>query len=207
MHTRFLTMLFLGAAMLAACGGGGSSNPAPVTPPAPVVPATAAPPAAHPTTAPPVAPPTMAPPASQGNVPVSETVAGAAAFVDPASHHTLYFLDSDTATGGTCTGGCLSIWPPLAPTPGSVAGGGLTIITRSDGKGQQWAYQGHPLYMFSGDSGPDQANGDNFPQPPGHWHVARPAGVAVAPTMAPVAPTAAPVAPTAAPATPPPSGY
>lgn len=38
----------------------------------------------------------------------------------------------------------------------------------------QWAYQGHPLYTFTGDSGPDQANGDNFPDFGGHWHVARP---------------------------------
>jgi predicted lipoprotein with Yx(FWY)xxD motif len=94
--------------------------------------------------------------------------------VDPSSHKTLYFLDVDTATGGTCTGACLSIWPVFAPSAGAQNNGNMTIITRSDGTGKQWAYQGHPLYTFSGDNGPDQANGDNFPDFGGHWHVARP---------------------------------
>ncbi|HTJ26615.1 MAG TPA: hypothetical protein VMA36_10655 [Candidatus Limnocylindria bacterium] len=168
--------------MLAACGGGGTTS----TPARPAV----IPPVASAA----VTPAPVASAAAQGNVPVSETVAGSAAFVNPASHKTLYFLDSDTPTGGTCTSSaCLGLWPPMAPTPGSQAGGGFTIITRSDGKGQQWAYQSHPLYMFNGDNGPDQANGDNFPEPPsGHWHVARPAAAAA---PAPVAPTPAPATP------------
>jgi predicted lipoprotein with Yx(FWY)xxD motif len=109
-----------------------------------------------------------------GNLPRSETVAGSAAWVDPTSHKTLYFLDVDTATGGTCTGACLSIWPVFAPSANAQAQGNITIFNRSDGTGKQFAYQGHPLYTFSGDSGADQANGDNFPDFGGHWHVARP---------------------------------
>ncbi len=97
------------------------------------------------------------------------------AWVDPSTHHTLYFLDVDTATGGTCTGQCLTIWPVFAPSANAAANGNMTIITRSDGTGKQWAYQAHPLYTFTGDSGADQANGDNFPDFGGHWHVARPA--------------------------------
>lgn len=97
------------------------------------------------------------------------------AWVDPTSHKTLYFLDVDTATGGTCTGGCLSIWPVFTPSSGAQGSGNMSIITRSDGTGKQWAYQGHPLYTFTGDSGADEAHGDNFPDFGGHWHVARPA--------------------------------
>lgn len=145
---------FVAAAALAACGGGGGGGTvggggAPVNPPAP----TAAP---------------------VGNLPLQEAVAGSMAWVDPSTHHTLYFLDVDTATGGTCTGQCLSIWPVFAPSANAADNGNMTIITRSDGPGKQWAYQGHPLYTFSGDSGADQANGDNFPDFGGHWHVARP---------------------------------
>jgi predicted lipoprotein with Yx(FWY)xxD motif len=165
MRNTFVTLIFLAAATLAACGGGGSSvsgGGGGVTPPAPT-----------PTTQ----------PSAQGNLPASETVAGSAAWVDPSSHKTLYFLDVDTATGGTCTGQCLSIWPVFAPSANAVGNGNMTIITRSDGTGQQWAYQGHPLYTFSGDSGPDQANGDNFPDFGGHWHIARPSSTN--PTPAP----------------------
>lgn len=157
MSKKLAVLSFIFAAALAACGGGGSSGSSGggnVNPPIP-----------SPT-------PTQA---AQGNLPLQQTVGSSMAWVDPTSHRTLYFLDVDTATGGTCTGSCLSVWPPFRPSANAQANGNMTIITRSDGTGQQWAYQKHPLYMFSGDSGPAQANGDNFPDFGGHWHVARPA--------------------------------
>lgn len=164
MGNRLAAVVFLAAISLAACGGGGGTTVGGggVNPPAPT--------------------PTPTP-AAQGNLPLSETVSGSAAWVDPSSHKTLYFLDVDTATGGTCTGACLSVWPPFVPTANAQDSGNMTIITRSDGTGKQWAYQGHPLYTFSGDSGPDMANGDNFPDFGGHWHIARPS--ASSPTPAP----------------------
>jgi len=115
-------------------------------------------------------------PPQHSNMPVQQTVAGRPAFVNPSNHHTLYFLDVDTPAGGKCTGGCLSVWIPLAPSNGSQSQGAFTVITRSDGTGMQWAYKSHPLYMYSGDSGPDQANGDGIPFAGGHWHVTRPTG-------------------------------
>jgi predicted lipoprotein with Yx(FWY)xxD motif len=153
MRNTFAAVVFLAATTLAACGGGGGGSSyggGTVNPPAPT------------------------PTAAQGNLAASETVAGSSAWVDPSSHKTLYYLDVDTATGGTCTGACLSVWPVFVPSASAVASGNMTIITRSDGTGKQWAYQGHPLYTFSGDNGPDQANGDNFPDFGGHWHIARP---------------------------------
>jgi predicted lipoprotein with Yx(FWY)xxD motif len=117
-------------------------------------------------------PPPTTPP--QSNIPIQQTVAGKPAFVNPASHHTLYFLDVDTSTGGTCTGGCLTVWLVLKPSSGAQAQNGFTIVTRSDGTGMQWDYKNHPLYMYAGDTGPDQANGDGIPFAGGHWHVARP---------------------------------
>ncbi|GAC1585638.1 MAG: hypothetical protein NVS3B7_20610 [Candidatus Elarobacter sp.] len=150
MNKRLAMCVFVIAAALAACGGGGSTGGGTVSLPIPT-----------------------ATPAPQGNLPLSQMVAGAPAWVNPANNKTLYFLDVDTPTGGTCTGACLTVWPVFAPVAGSQPSGNMTMITRSDGTGQQWAYQGHPLYNFSGDSGPDQANGDNFPDFGGHWHVAR----------------------------------
>ncbi len=112
----------------------------------------------------------------KSNTPIQQTVAGKPAFVNPGNNHTLYFLDVDTPAGGACTGGCLSVWLVLAPNAGAQAKDGFTIVTRSDGTGMQWDYKNHPLYMYSGDTGPDQANGNGIPFAGGHWHVARPTG-------------------------------
>jgi len=58
----------------------------------------------------------------------------------------------------------------------------MTIITRSDGTGQQWAYTLKPLYTYTGDSAADQMNGEGVTEPDGgKWHVARPAGSSATP--------------------------
>ncbi len=114
-------------------------------------------------------------PLSDGNIPLIQSVSGSNAYVASGNSHTLYYLSSDSATGSSCTGNCLAEWPAYMVSSGATAVNNMTIITRSDGTGQQWAYQGHPLYMFAGDSGADQANGEGIPQPPGTWHVSRPA--------------------------------
>jgi predicted lipoprotein with Yx(FWY)xxD motif len=156
MKQRLAMLLFVSAFVVAGCGGGGGGTtgggggtlPVPTPTPTPA-----------------------------GNLPLSEAVSGSTAWVNPSSHKTLYFLDVDTATGGTCTaaaGGCLGVWPAFIPIAGSAAVDNMTIIVRSDGTGQQWAYQGHPLYNYTGDSAADQANGDGLPDFGGHWHVARP---------------------------------
>ncbi|MEO9169776.1 MAG: hypothetical protein ABI282_09410 [Candidatus Baltobacteraceae bacterium] len=154
MNHRLGICLFVLAVAVTACGGGGSGSGGYTTPPVPQ--------------------PSSTVPAGTGNLPLSQTVAGAPAWVDPTSSKTLYYLDVDTAAGGTCTGGCLAVWPTFTPSSGAQSTGNVTIVTRSDGTGMQWAYVGHPLYTFTGDSGADQANGDNFPDFGGHWHVARP---------------------------------
>ena len=148
MNERFAGFVFATTVLMAGCGGGGSTG-------------TSVP---NPT-------PTLT---TQGNIPVAQTVGAGAGFVNPSNSKTLYFLDVDTATGATCTGGCLGVWPALTPTAGSTAVANMTMATRSDGTGQQWTYEGHPLYNYTGDNGPDQANGEGVPDFGGHWHVARP---------------------------------
>jgi predicted lipoprotein with Yx(FWY)xxD motif len=153
MHNRLSTLALLSAAALAACGGGGASGNGYT----PVTRATSAPTSA-PTTA----------PQGQSNRPIQDTVAGAAAFVNPANHHTLYFVDGDSPPGTACSGACTAEWPVLVPSSGAQAQGNLTIVTRTDGT-QQWSFNGHALYEFSGDSVADQGNGVYGP-----WHIARP---------------------------------
>jgi predicted lipoprotein with Yx(FWY)xxD motif len=159
MKQRLALVLFVAALAVAGCGGGGGGGTTPVGGGGGGGLPTATP---SPT------------PVPQGNLPLSEAVSGSTAWVSPSTHRTLYFLDVDTATGGTCTAGCLTLWPVFVPVAGSTSTQNMTIITRSDGTGQQWAYQGHPLYNYAGDNAADQANGDFIPDFGGHWHVARP---------------------------------
>ena len=73
---------------------------------------------------------------------------------------TLYYRTSDMPTS-VCSGGCASAWPPvLSSTMPSVSGslpGTFSLL--NDANGSQVAYNGHPLYTYTGDSAPGQANG------------------------------------------------
>lgn len=87
---------------------------------------------------------------------------------------TLYYFTSDTSSKVACTGGCASLWPPLLSTSGSpTAASGVkgTLKVLTDPNGQQVMYNGHPLYTYSGDSAPGQANGQGYI---GKWWVATP---------------------------------
>lgn len=161
MRRGFSMLAMLGITMLAACGGGSTTTPTvplPSTQPGPS--SQPSPPTTSPTTQPTTAP--------QGNAPVIDTVGGSAAYVDPANHHTLYYIDGDTPPGTACPSGCTSEWPLMSPAAGSQPTGNLVIVTRTDGI-MQWSENGHALYHFIGDSGPDQMNGVYGP-----WHIARP---------------------------------
>jgi predicted lipoprotein with Yx(FWY)xxD motif len=67
---------------------------------------------------------------------------------------TVYMYDSDTQGSGTstCTGGCLSAWPPV-PGDATLIGatGEVTTITGTDGN-PQLALNGWPLYYYASDS-------------------------------------------------------
>jgi predicted lipoprotein with Yx(FWY)xxD motif len=87
---------------------------------------------------------------------------------------TLYYFDADAATQAACASGCTDTWPPLLAPSGKVQGpsgapGAFTAT--NDGNGLQVEYQGHPLYLYSGDTAPGQTNGDGVA---GQWHVATP---------------------------------
>lgn len=88
--------------------------------------------------------------------------------------YTLYYFDSDTTDGSACTGACAQTWPPLTASGSSVpaptgVNGSLSVL--SDTNGNQVTYNGHPLYVYSGDSAPGQSNGNGIE---GKWHVATP---------------------------------
>lgn len=86
---------------------------------------------------------------------------------------TLYYFTPDTATTSACTSSCASSWPPLLASGNVAASTTLsgTLGTYSNANGSQVVYNGHPLYTFSGDSAPGQANGQGIG---GKWFVATP---------------------------------
>jgi predicted lipoprotein with Yx(FWY)xxD motif len=88
---------------------------------------------------------------------------------------TLYYRTSDKPPSTVCSGGCAGAWPPLvvsgsgAPTSAASLSGKLTIV--ADANGKQVEYNGHPLYTYSGDTGPGQTTGEGVA---GVWHVCTP---------------------------------
>ena len=88
---------------------------------------------------------------------------------------TLYYFTADSATQSACSGACAQMWPPLVstgsdgPTSSTTLAGKLSVQT--DANGNQVAYNGHPLYTFSGDTAPGQTNGEGLF---GKWFVATP---------------------------------
>jgi predicted lipoprotein with Yx(FWY)xxD motif len=65
--------------------------------------------------------------------------------------------------GAACTGGCLSVWPPLLmPAAKTMPAGASGLGTVAFGTMLQVTYHGMPLYTFTGDSGKSvHGNNDN----------------------------------------------
>ena len=148
-----LATLPLTVVALAGCGGGGSKASAP-----PASPKTAS-----------GAPATV----GVANVGLGKVLVN--------SHgRTLYLFGKDSGTTSACSGACAVNWPPLRasgkPTLGNGADSSLVGTTmRSDGK-PQVTYNGHPLYLFSGDAKAGDTNGEGVNAFGGLWYAVSPAG-------------------------------
>ena len=67
------------------------------------------------------------------------------------SGKTVYELVGNPASNSMCTSACQAIWPPV------MAGGSIAVV------------HGHPVFTFTGDSQPGQANGQNVKDTWGQW--------------------------------------
>lgn len=97
-----------------------------------------------------------------------------------ADGNTVYLFEKDEADESYCSGECASVWPPVTTDGDAQAGDGadaslLTTIERDDGT-QQVAYDGHPLYLYQGDSKPGDANGNGLDQFGAEWYALTPDG-------------------------------
>ena len=108
--------------------------------------------------------------ASSGTALKTATISGASVLTN-AKGFTLYWFAPDTATKSNCNGGCAQVWPPVKgpATAGAGVTGTLGTITRSDGTVQA-TYNMHPLYTYTADTAPGQANGNGINASGGVWH-------------------------------------
>ena len=97
--------------------------------------------------------------------------------VTNAKGFTLYLFAPDTPTKSVCNGACASYWPPVlgAQKAGPGVTGKLGTIKRDDGTTQA-TYNGHPLYLYIGDNGPGQNNGNNINLNGGFWYEVKASG-------------------------------
>jgi predicted lipoprotein with Yx(FWY)xxD motif len=161
----------LGAALLtAACSSSGSSSSS-----APASSAAATPAGGS---------ATSAAAAAAGSGLVITTKSGSAgAFLTDGSGRAVYLWTKDAMDSSACSGACAGAWPPVTTTGAVTASGGinkadLSTITRSGGA-KQVVYDGHPLYYFSGDSGPGQVSGQGSDGFGAKWWLVDPAGTSI----------------------------
>lgn len=91
---------------------------------------------------------------------VAETSLGET-IVDP-DGLTVYMFQPDTLEASACTDGCAEAWPAVLYLNDATTGDGLdaTLLgTAPYGDDQQVTYNGHRLYLFSGDAAPGDTNG------------------------------------------------
>ena len=152
----------LGAAVVvAACSSGGTSSAA-----APAAPTTGG--------------SASSASASPGGTVITTAKSTAGTVLASGTGRAIYLWAKDTGTMSNCNGACASAWPPVTTTANATAAGSakasdIGTITRSDGT-KQVTYDGHPLYYFSGDSGPGTANGQGSDAFGAKWWLVAPTG-------------------------------
>jgi predicted lipoprotein with Yx(FWY)xxD motif len=116
-------------------------------------------------------------PAAAAGTVKTATIGGATVLTD-GKGFTLYTFAPDTSTTSKCNGACAQNWPPVSgPVTAADVTGTFATITRSDGSTQA-TFDGHPLYTFTADTAPGQANGNGLNAFGGVWHEITTSGTA-----------------------------
>ena len=113
-------------------------------------------------------------PLSFGYTVNTANLSGAGQILTDGNGFTLYVFTNDAVNQSTCSGTCATIWPPVLISNDQITipsglPGTVGAIIRQDGT-MQMTYNGMPLYRYSADSLPGQANGQGFG---GKWFVAQ----------------------------------
>jgi predicted lipoprotein with Yx(FWY)xxD motif len=117
---------------------------------------------------------------SKRTVVKTATVSGVGTILVSTSGRALYTL-TNNGQAVDCTGSCLAVWPPLLVKSGTKPKGakGVTGLAVS---GRQVTQNSMPLYLFSGDTKSDQANGEGINSFGGVWHVVKASSSGGSPT-------------------------
>src|SRR3954454_15189014 len=97
--------------------------------------------------------------------------------------NTLYLFEADKTPASMCNGACATDWPPLTTSGKAAAGKGVAAAKlgtskRGDGTSQV-TYNGHPLYLYAGDTAPGQTAGEAIDAFGAEWYVVSPAGAKI----------------------------
>jgi predicted lipoprotein with Yx(FWY)xxD motif len=93
---------------------------------------------------------------------------------------TIYLFEKDKGTTSMCDASCAKFWPPVTTTGAPKAGSGVTAAMlgttkRADGT-TEVTYNGHPLYLYTGDKKPGDVTGQGLNAFGALWYVVSPAG-------------------------------
>jgi predicted lipoprotein with Yx(FWY)xxD motif len=97
------------------------------------------------------------------------------------SGRTLYEFTRDHANKNSCAAisGCSAVWPSLKANGRPTAGAGVKASLLSTTSGGQVTYAGHPLYTYTGDSGPGATSYVGAKSFGGAWYALNASGGAV----------------------------
>jgi len=158
------------AALVAAGCGGGSSNKASNTSPAPAS-----------------STPSGAATGAAGAQSIkTATVGNLGPILVDGQGRTVYLFEKDKNGMSSCTGSCAAVWPPVATSAKPKAGPGadaakLGTTKRPEGS-MQVTYAGHPLYYYAPDgTTPGNAQGEGLNQFGAPWYVLSASGDKVVP--------------------------
>jgi predicted lipoprotein with Yx(FWY)xxD motif len=111
------------------------------------------------------------------------------------SGQTLYLDSGDKPGKPACTGGCLSIWPPLkasgTPKASGSAKASLLGTTKIAGGIKQVTYKGHPLYTFGSDTKSNPTSGEGI----NGFYVVSPSGAKITKSTTTTTTSTSPAAP------------
>ena len=130
--------------------------------------------------------------ASSTTAPTSAGGSGGAATIDLADNpdlgqiltdadgNTVYLFEKDEDGTSNCSGECATEWPPVTTSGSAKAGDGadqslISTIKRDDGS-MQVTYDGHPLYLYAGDTKPGDTSGNELELYGAEWYAITPDG-------------------------------